>query len=56
MGERREGGITHKSLGLAYPDLGQPESAGRIDHTPLLGAASNIKLLLGHSNSMTNTL
>lgn len=23
-----EGGITHKSLGLAYPDLGQPESAG----------------------------
>lgn len=22
------GGITQKSLGLAYPDLGQPESAG----------------------------
>lgn len=26
VGER--GGITHKSLGLAYPELGQPESAG----------------------------
>lgn len=26
------------------------------DHNPLLAAASNIKLMLGHSNWMTNTL
>lgn len=41
---------------LAYPDLGQSESAGGTDHTPPLADASNIKPVLCHSNWMTNTL
>lgn len=43
LGGRGRGGITRKSLCLAYPDLGQPESAGGNRSYPRIGCCLKYK-------------